>query len=177
MLLSDKENSIIKVEGVDHYPFNTIKNDVLIRDKNKHIRNSDEIYVFEKQVTIPYTDAADSNYYPIFYVAEVQCFLMEAKMRHGATGGASAAVNVIKIPSGTAKSAGQSMLASAFDLTATANTVQSRTISTSSVGVSQLSPGDAMGLRPGGTLTGAQEVCVTVLLGVMARDLPTGSNV
>ena len=142
----------------------------------RSLRNLNEFITFEVDIVVPYTDAADSNYYPTFYVAEVQSFLIEAKMKHAVAGGASAAVTVARVPSGSAKSAGQSMLLSYFDLTAVANTVQSRVASITLAGI-QLQPGDSMALKTSGTLTGAQDVCVTVLLGVLARDLPTGSNV
>src|SRR3990167_8111853 len=119
---TENQNPIVRADGID---FNVKEGSRDIPTIARHalIRNSDEFYTFEVACTVPYTDAADANYYPIFYVAETQCFLLEAKMRHAVAGGASAEVNVIKVPSGTAKSAGQSMLISAFDLTAAANTV------------------------------------------------------
>ncbi len=140
------------------------------------IRNSTDFYTFEKTIVVPYSDAADANYYPTFYVAGVQCFLIEAKLKHGVAGGANAAVTVAKVPSGTAKSLGQSMLASYFDLTAVADTVQSKTGTVTLAGI-QLAPGDSMCLKPTGTLTNARDVSVTVLLGVLAKHLPTGPNV
>ena len=169
---NNQKNEIVKADGIVFDINKTTNNENI---PLKQLRNFNDFLTFEVSVTIPYTDAADANFYPIFYVANTQCFLLEAKMKHGAAGGASAAVTVEKLISGTAKGAGGSMLISAFDLTAVANTVQSKTGTITLAGI-QLAPGDSMALRSSGTLTNAQNVCVTVLLGVMNKDLPTGPN-
>ena len=172
--MEDTNNNSIVPKGVKGIDFGV--KEPVERSSRESLRGFNEFLTYEVDVTVPYTDAADLNYYPTFHVALIQSFLIEAKMKHAVAGGASAAVTVVKVPSGSAKAAGQSMLLSYFDLTAVANTVQSRIATITLAGI-QLAPGDSLALKPSGTLTGAQDVCVTVLLGVLARDLPTGSNV
>ena len=144
------------------------------------IRDSDEFLTFEVSGYVGGANAETSTLYPIFYVANTQCFLLEAKLRHSANGGSGATIDVEKLASGIAKGAGGSMLKTKFDITANANTTTSSVLSTSGTitlaGV-QLSPGDAIALRATGTLTGARDVCVTCLFGVLARDLPLSKNV
>lgn len=96
--------------------------------------------------------------------------LIEARRRHSANGGAAAAVDVQKTPSGTALGAGVSMLASTFDLTANANSITGGVKSASNAGLSatktnrQLAPGDAIGVVTSGTLTALAGLQVTVVL-------------
>lgn len=169
------QNSIIQVDKGIELPTPKYNQNSGVPSR-AFFRDFNDFLTFEVSIVVPYNDAADSNYYPTFYVATVPCFLLEAKMKHAVAGGSNAAVTVVKVPSGSAKSVGGSMLDSVFDLTATANIVQSKTRSVTLAGV-QLVPGDSMALRPSGTLTSASDVCVTVLMGIAAKDLPTGANV
>ena len=141
----------------------------------KGLREASDFDTFEVSTVVPYTDAADANYYTIFYVPHVRCFLLEARMRHAANGGSGAAVRIEKLPSGTARGAGQSMTNSAFDITAGANITQRKTATITLAGF-QLNPGDAMALRASGTLTNAQHVGVTVLMGINRKDTPISQN-
>lgn len=163
-----------KIEGVEKP---VLQMPQLERKTDIQLRLIDDFITYEVSVVVPYSQAEDANYYPIFYVATVNSFLLEAKLRHNTNGGAAAEVNIEKLPSGTARGSGTSMLVSAFDISANAGTTLSKTVTTSSVGAFQLIPGDAMALRPRGTLTAARHVCVTALLGINMKDLPTSANV
>lgn len=166
-------NSIIKADGIEMpsvFPFVPPKN-----KKNSSLRNSNGFLTFEVRVTIPYQDAASSNFYGVFYTATAPCFLLEAKERH-TVAASDADLAVAKVPSGTAKSAAQSMLESYFDLAATANTIQSK-VATISLAGAYLAVGDSLVLKPKGTLTSCEEVTVTVLLGIQLKDLPVSANV
>lgn len=75
------------------------------------------------------------------------------------TGGASAAVNLERIQGTEANGSGDALLTTAFDLTATVNTVQTGSlVATSAVNFVQ---GDRLGLVDSGTLTGADDLVIT----------------
>ena len=123
------------------------------------------------------TDAANNDLYSYaFHVANIRCFLIEAREKHEAVGGTAAAVTVVRVPFESANKPGESMLASTFDLTATAAKVQWRLGSTPLSAI-QLNPGDAISLRPSGDLTGVKHLTITCLLGYNEKDIPTGPSV
>jgi len=88
--------------------------------------------------------------------------LVAATERHQTAGTDVGAVTlqVVKAASGTAKSAGTAMLASGFDLKASANTNQAGTPHSTAAN-RQVSDGDLVGLNPSGTLTAVDGVTVT----------------
>src|SRR3990167_535548 len=157
-----EKNSIIKAEGIE-FAFNPDKKEEINRldglglevYDNLRVRLINDFITFEKSVTVPYTDAADSNYYPVFYTPNIRCFLIEARARHAANGGSGAAVTVEKLSNNQAKGTGTSMLSSVFTLIGGQTNIQRRGATTILAGV-QLGPGDAIALRPSGTLTGLQ---------------------
>ena|SRR3990167_6833749 len=138
------------------------------------IRTINDYITFEKEVVIPEGDATDAGRYPIFYVANVHCFVMGARLRHGVNGSTGATVDVEKLTSGTAKGSGTSVLSSVFDISAGANTPQKRTVVATSLTTINLEPGDALALKAAGTLTGASNVTVGVLLGANMKNIPPG---
>lgn len=170
----ENNNSIIP-NGVKGIEFN-VKDRAESLPVSELLRNSKDFYTFEVSAKVPGADAIDATLYPIFYVATVQCFLLEAKLRHDVDGGAAATVDVEKIVNGVAKGAGGSMLVSKFAISTGARTTLSKTATVTLAGY-QLAPGDAVALRAAGTLTGARDVAVTVLFGILAKHLPTGANV
>ena len=85
-------------------------------------------------------------------------------------------LTVEKLPNGTAKGSGQSMLASTFDLKFSANQLQLRGPTTVFSGT-QLGPGDAVALRTSGTLTDLRNVSVTCLFGLDMKNIPSGQSV
>ena len=184
--MANKNNDIIKADGIELFgrTEDEPKQEEFGLDGGLHpeidfvrIRNVNDYITFEKSAWVPSTDAATAGLYPIFYIANLPCFLIEARERHGAAGGSSATVTVEKLPNGTAKgSTTGSMLNAAFDLTLVANTIQRQNVTIVLAG-GQLAPGDAVALRSSGTLTGAQDVIVTVLFGVELKNIPAGQSV
>ena len=143
-------------------------------ESNLLLRTINDYITYEVSVTVPYIDAEDANFYPIFYHPNVKCFLIEARERH-TTASTSGTVTVEKLTSGTARGSGLSMLASTFNLAGVANTTQLRGSTTVFAGT-QLNPGDAVALRARGTLTNARNVIVTILLGMNMSSIPMGSS-
>jgi len=76
-------------------------------------------------------------------------------------GGSGAAATLEKLTGTTAPGAGTAILQSAFDLTTTANTVGSGTLS-ATVGNLQLAAGDRLGVKLSGTLTALTGLNITV---------------
>lgn len=171
------ENSFIKVDDIEATGGGSGNVEPVAEKETKifNIRNLNDFITFEKVAVVPYTDAADSNYYTTFYAPNVRCFFIEARLRHEANGGAAAAVRIEKLPNTTARGSGQSMTDTAFDITASANNVQLRK-ATNVLSVVQLGPGDAVALRASGTLTNAQHVVVTALFGINLKDIPVGQS-
>jgi hypothetical protein len=78
-------------------------------------------------------------------------------------GGSSAAATVEKLTGTTAPGAGTAILQSAFDLTSTANTVGTGTLS-ATTGNLQLAAGDRLGVKLSGTLTALTGLNITIHL-------------
>ena len=114
------KSDIIKVEDIE---FNGKQEEPVGVTENPLIFPSDLI-TFERTVYIPGIDAASFALYPLFYVATVDCYLMEAKLRHATNGGSGATVDIRKLTSGTSKAnnGGTSMISGVFDISANANT-------------------------------------------------------
>ncbi len=89
--------------------------------------------------------------------------IVEVAYIYDVAGGASAAADVKIAPSGTALASGTSAVATVPDLTATARTPRTATLSaTASARV--VKPGDAVGVDTSGTLTGLTGLVVQVTL-------------
>ena len=163
----NNEEPILSVKDIVQPQAVNLPSEILLRTINDYI-------TFEVSAVISYIDAEDANFYPIFYSPNIKCFLIEARERHG-TASTSGTLTVEKLPSGTAKGSGLSMLASTFDLALIANTTQLRGSTTVFVGT-QLNPGDAVALRVGGTLTNLRNVVVTCLFGMNMSAIPKGQS-
>mgnify|MGYP001566350975 CR=1 FL=1 len=174
------QDSIIKVEGIEMFgstgkvltppvsPTGAIQ-------QHQIIRTFEDFVTFEVSAWVPGADAVTASLYPIFYVATVRCFLLEAKLRHDVNS-SSGTVDVEKIVNGTAKGSGVSMIESTFSTASGARTTI-RKKPTGTLANAQLSPGDAVALKAGGTLTSLSDVAVTCLFGISMRDLPTSFGV
>lgn len=103
-----------------------------------------------------------------FFVSDGYYEVEYAGCTHDVAGGSGAQVDVKKCATGTTVASGVSVLASVFDLTATADTSQRRALitgtMTATVANRQLIPGDSLALDFAGTLTGLLGVGVTVRL-------------
>lgn len=106
-----------------------------------------------------------ANYLAPFFVAQRGYRVVEVRERHEVAGSDAGAVtvDVNKVPDGTAPGSGTSVLSSAFSLKATANTLQTATLSSTLANLI-LRDGDALALESSGTLTAVVGVTVTVLL-------------
>ena len=169
------EDSIIKSEGIELIGGVDISNEQVIQPSSETLLRTIHDYItYEVSVTVPYIDAEDSNFYPIFYHPNVKCFLIEARERH-TTASTSGTLVVEKLTNKTARGSGLSMITSTFDLTFAANNTQLRG-STTVFAASQLNPGDAVALRAGGTLTNLRNVIVTCLFGMNMSNIPSGQS-
>ena len=175
--MEENNNSIIKAPGIrfnnslggfnvanDNIPVNSLPTEVKLRQIN-------DFTTFEVSAFVPGADAATATLYPVFYVATVPCFLLEAKLRHDVDGGAGATIDVKKLTANVAKGSGTSMINTKFVVSGGARTTIS-TFQTIALAGYQLNPGDAVELKATGTLTGLSDVCVTVLFGVNLKDIP-----
>src|SRR3990167_11323361 len=70
--------------------------------RNDLLRTFNDYLTFEKSVTVPYIDAEDANFYPVFYTPNVKCFLIEARERH-TTASTSGTVTVEQLANGIAR--------------------------------------------------------------------------
>lgn len=96
-----------------------------------------------------------------FFIATRPYVIVAASQVHATAGGAAAAADVTVDTGTTAPGGGTSCLSSAFDCTATANTVQTRTIPVSN---NVLNSGDRLSVKMSGTLTALAGLVVTVSL-------------
>jgi hypothetical protein len=87
--------------------------------------------------------------------------ITSVRARWETAGSVSAALMVVKVPSGTAKSAGTNCLASAIDATAVADTNVDATLHATKANY-QFADGDSMALVASGTLTALAGVFVEV---------------
>ena len=104
------------------------------------------------------TDATNQ----IVFVAPFDCELDSVQSRHR-TASTSGTMDVVRAASGTAVSAGTSLLTATMSLSGTADTNVSGSLS-SSIGGKTITKGQALGLVFGGTLTNLVDLDVTVLL-------------
>src|SRR5207244_2390156 len=111
------------------------------------------------------TSAQTSGNYTRFFLPRLPCEIAWVSEIHSVLGtdGGAVTLDVVKVPSGSAVSAGTSLLASTFNLKSTINTPVTKegTALTSTSGGRSFVAGDAIGLLPTGTLTAVQNVHVT----------------
>lgn len=103
-------------------------------------------------------------------VADGEYEILSASETHETLGtdGSAVTVDVVKASDGTALSGGTSMLGSAFNLKATINTEQRKTISNGGLSTTaanrRVTRGQRIGLKFSGTMTAVTGVNVTVVL-------------
>jgi hypothetical protein len=97
--------------------------------------------------------AAASAVNSLAMIARQRLLLISASTRFGVAGGAAAALTVVKVPSGTAITAGTAMLDATMALTGTADTNVNGTVH-STLANRILADGDSVCFRLSGTLTG-----------------------
>ena len=101
------------------------------------------------------------------FTADTDYQIVAAYERHEVLGtdGSAVTADVVKAASGTAMASGTSLLASTFNLKATTNTTQARTLSAGTLATDRiLYSGQCLGINFGGTMTAVAGVCITVIL-------------
>lgn len=117
-------------------------------------------------VVLPGTSAATAGNYGTFFTAPYKCLFVGATEVHGTLGtdGSAVSLQIQKLTGTTAIGSGTNLLATAFDLKGTINTVQTAKLARSQNSVFNLAIGDRLGLALTGTPTAVAQVCVIVKL-------------
>jgi len=112
--------------------------------------------------------AAVADFDGCLWTADMNYELIEACERHG-TAGAAANITVVKVPTGTAKSAGTNMLSTAgFSAAGTANTPVFISKSTTQANT-RLARGDSIGVELSAASAALDAVSVTVYLKTLSQ--------
>lgn len=139
---------------------------------SEHFHETDRVefrFIRNKKLYIHHTiygaDAATAANYGVFWIAPFECVVSEIREVHQTIGSDAGAVELqIERLQGTeALDAGDALLATAFSLKATANTVQTGTL-TATVANRTLSRGDRLAMDDAGTLTAVANVTVVIEL-------------
>lgn len=127
------------------------------------------IDIYQKKVwvhhTIQGTAAATAANYGVFYIVPAACYITKFQEVHQTAGSDAGAVTVSleKLTGTTALDSGTDVLSTALSLKATANTVQTGTL-TSTLGARTLAAGNRLALKDTGTLTAVANVTVLIEL-------------
>jgi len=113
---------------------------------------------------LPGTSPATSGNYSVFFYADAPLSVLSITEFHTTAGSSGSAVtlNVERLTGTQAPGAGSNLLTTAFNLRATANTIQTGTLINTSQ--KQLQKGDRLALVLSGTPTAVANVLVTVTL-------------
>lgn len=95
--------------------------------------------------TVTYSQVAAADVAKTFFIATAPCKIISAYERHVTVAGQAGTLTIEKLTTGEAPGAGDVILASAFDLTSTANTPVTKSGVTTSAG--SLVAGDALCLK------------------------------
>ena len=141
------------------------------RNQLKSPLDSDSQRIIQKTIIhpvtvfLPGTSAATSGNYTHFFIADQGYLILAVEEVHGTAGsdGSAVTLQLEKLTGTTAPGSGTSLLASAFDLKGTANTVQYGNLS-GVAGANTLIRGDRLALKRSGTLTAVDSLVVTVYL-------------
>lgn len=99
----------------------------------------------------------------VFFVAPHACRVVAISQVHSVAAGGASTLQVVKDSSTNAPGAGTDLLSAAFDLNATANTVQQGALSATAADLI-LAPGDRLAVDFANTIQSTAGVCVTVAL-------------
>lgn len=115
------------------------------------------------------TAQTDANY-GIFFTAYWPCEVLWVGVRYATNNGAALTLQLVKVPDATAVASGSSMLATAFNLNTTADTIQTRSgLTLLRAGTTQLDTNEALGIVKTGTLTSIAHLTLTVYLKMLGR--------
>jgi len=121
------------------------------------VRKKDGFYVTR---VLKNTDAATAANYGLFFIARHPMEIMRVSIVY-ATASTSGTLQLERLQGTEAKAAGDTLLGSTFDMSATANTVQTKEGSDLTAS-RQLKEGDRLALIDGGTLTNQNDLVVTI---------------
>ena len=129
--------------------------------ENRDIQNKEPFIV---EHTINSTDAATAANFGSFWIAPFECEVVKIQEVHEVKGSdrSDVTLQVERLQSGEASAAGDDLLATAFDLKGTADTVQTGTLVKTDVRI--LKKDDRLGLVDAGTLTALDTVTVVITL-------------
>jgi len=99
-------------------------------------------FVVGEKFTVTYPQVVAADVAKTFFIAPAACKVVSAYERHVTVAGQAAALNIEKLTSGQAPSAGGVVLAATWDLTSVANTPVSKAAVVTAVGT--LAAGDAL---------------------------------
>lgn len=116
------------------------------------------------QILVPVTRTLNAlDVSSVLFVADGNYQVDSVRAVWGVVGGAAAVLNVEKLTGTTAPGSGTALLTSNLDLTSTANTVNTGTLTGTTANL-QLASGDRLGVKLGGVLTGLVGCAITVVL-------------
>lgn len=124
--------------------------------------------IAQRILYVPFTiygaDAATAANYSTFWVAPAACLLLSFQEAHATAGtdGSAVTLDLEKLTGTTAPGSGSSMLSTTLSLKATANTVQTATVTPTNANKT-LAAGDRVALKKGGTLTSVANVTTQTL--------------
>ena len=136
----------------------------------EHFHTNDRIDfrdIFKKKLYIHHTiygaDAATAGNYGMFWIVPFDCTITEIREVHQTAGSDAGAVSlqIEKLTGTQALDAGVACLSTAFSLKATANAVQSGSLTTTLADL-RLSRGDRLAMDDAGTLTAVANVTVVI---------------
>lgn len=115
--------------------------------------------------TIVGTAAATAANYAVFVIVPMPCLVTRVQEVHQTAGsdGSAVTLNIEKLTSGVALGSGSDMLSTDLSLKATANVVQTGTLTTTS-STRTLAKGDRLAMKDTGTLTAVANVTVLIEL-------------
>lgn len=116
--------------------------------------------------TLPGTTPATAANYGAFYIVPFTCILTNFQEVHETAGSSDGTLMLEKLTGTEAPGAGTDMLASAIDLTATANTVQTGVLSATTANLN-LAIGDRLAIEDAATLTSIAGLSVIVELQII----------
>lgn len=118
-------------------------------------------------MAVPFFQADDAEV--VIFIAPIKMVLEKVVQRHGTAGSDASAVSLQleKTASGTAAAGGTVLLATALNMKATADTVQTAEL-VESEATRTLNAGDAISLDYAGTTTGLANITLTMLFRTVA---------
>ena len=125
---------------------------------------SDEKFIPGSRFTIHYPALAAAGIPTPIWTAPAACKIVSAVERHVTVAGQAGTMQVEKVPSGTAPGSGTAALASAFDLTSTANT-NVTILGSSTLATASLAKGDSLWTKlASGAATSLANAVLTVVM-------------